>query len=88
VKVTAETLTDEQIRAEMATLAAERDELDGRPTTRGGEARDAYARSVAMNRLISAGRVALKEKRARRGDSRNDCRIRIADAINARGGAS
>lgn len=53
-------------------------------TTRGGEARDAYAKSVAMNRLISAGRVALKEKKARRGDSRSDCRARIAAAINAR----
>lgn len=81
--VTPETLTDEMICELIVELTRERDALDARPTTR-SDGRDAYAKSVLLTRLIQSARVARKEKRARRGDSRNDCRRRICDAINAR----
>ena len=84
--VTAETLSDEMVREMIALWSSERDKLDARPSVAGEAARDAYRKSVEYNFNIRHARVALGEKRARKGGSRKESRERIVAAINARNG--
>ena len=72
-EVTADNLTDEQIRDFMVGLAVK---IVGTMSS--------YAADVKINALRRDARVALKQQRARPHDSRDHARQRIVAAINAR----
>jgi hypothetical protein len=65
-------------------LTAERETTDAKPGASRDERRAAYAASVRCNALIYSARVALREKRARRGDSRAAALARCQSAWDAR----
>ena len=80
MKLTADTITDEQIRELRDALRAD----IGRLTPIQPGQRGSYDRMVKLNHESASCTVALGEKRARRGDSRRLARARCAEILNAR----
>ena len=77
-------MTTAQLEQFIDELTAEREASDAKPGATREEQRAAYAASVRCNALIYSARVALREKRARRGDSRAAALARCQIAWDAR----
>lgn len=79
-------MTTEQLRQFIDELKADRDATDAAIHNSLDNQRAAYAASVRCSSLIYSARVALREKRAHRGDSRAAAIARCQSAWDARHG--
>lgn len=79
-------MTTAQLKQFINELATERDSHDTNPSGTREEQFAAYTASVHCNALIYSARVALREKRAHRGDSRAAALARCQSAWDVRQG--